>query len=404
MTLRQRIAALLVNTIIVSVAVIAIQNGAAAQHYKQTNLVTSDQSLASAAVTDPNLINPWGVSLNPAGGALWTSNNGSGKFGLYTGDVGGSPVKVAGLAPTVPGLPGFSGSPTGQVFNGSSDFKLTSGPARFITASEDGTLSAWNGNPSATATRVVNRSDFGAVYKGLAIGSNSNGNFLYASNFHSGKIDVYDGNFSSATLSGSFTDPNAPTDYAPFNLKAVGNRVYVTYAQQAIGGHEEVKGIGKGFVDVFDTNGNFVSRLATGSSLGPAGIASLDAPWGLAVAPSNFGKFSNDLLVGNFGSGQIDAFDPITGKFEGVLRDAHGKPIVIDGLWGLTFGNGVAAGDLNKLYFTAGINDEAGGLLGSIAVTSVPEPGALATFGVAGLSLIGMIARRRRSPLRHRSA
>jgi uncharacterized protein (TIGR03118 family) len=367
-----------------------------AQSYLQTNLVTDDQSITAASKTDPNLINPWGIALSPTGGAFWTSNNGSGRSGLYTGNVNGSTIAVAGLAPTIPGpTAGVIGTPTGQIFNGTSDFKVGTTASSFITASEDGTLAGWGGGGAANL--AVDNSASGAVYKGLAIGSVGSSNFLYAANFNSGHIDVFNGTFGAASLAGSFTDPNAPAGYAPFNVQNLGGSLYVTYAQQDADKHDEIDGAGKGFVDVYNTSGNLLSRVATGSAVSISGLSALNAPWGLALAPSNFGAFSNDLLVGNFGSGQIDAFNPTSGAFLGAMKDANGNPIVIDGLWGLSFGNGVSAGDQNVLYFTAGTDGEAHGLFGSLSPAAAPEPSECVTFGLGSLLLGTAFVRRRRS-------
>ena len=253
---------------------LALGHTAAAQGYTQTDLVSDQPGVA--AKTDPNLINPWGIALSPTAGAFWTSNNGTGKSGLYTGGVNGAAVNVAGLAPTIPGpAAGQTGSPTGQIYNGTADFRFGTSSAAFITDSEDGTLSAWGGG---AATKVVDNSASGAVYKGLANGSNGSDNFLYAANFNSGHIDVFNGTYGAATLAGGFTDPNTPTGYVPFNVQNLGGRLYVTYAQQDSAKHDEIDGAGKGFVDVFDTSGNLLSRVATGSGVASGGLNALNAP------------------------------------------------------------------------------------------------------------------------------
>jgi len=198
-----------------------------------------------------------------------------------------------------------------------------------------------------------------AVYKGLAIGANAAGNFLYAANFHAGTIDVFDKNFQQVLLAGSFTDPDIHTGFAPFNIQNLRGKLYVTYARQDADGEDDVAGPANGYVDVFDTNGTLLQRLATRGRL--------NSPWGLAFAPPSFGAFAGDLLVGNFGDGRINVIDPVTGEFLDQLRDPNNRAITIDGLWGLIVGNGGNGGDLDKVYFTAGPDDETHGLFGSLA-------------------------------------
>lgn len=330
--------------------------------YTVTNLV-SDQA-GQALIQDSSLVNAWGIALGPTGGNFWVSDNGTGVTTLYHGDVNGSAFAKTNLTVSIP-----NASPTGQVFNPTSDFVVSdgagnSGPAIFIFASESGTISGWNPNvppPSPSTQAQIGTTVPGAIFKGLAIGSNSTGNFLYATDFHNGKIDVFDKNFNLTTLDGSFTDPDIPNHYAPFNIENLGGKLYVTYAKQDHDAEDDVHGPNHGFVDVFDTDGHLLQRLITRHHL--------DSPWGMAIAPSNFGQFSNDLLVGQFGSGHINVFDPNTGAFLGRLKGPDGKQLVIDGLWGLTFGNGVTAGDTNTLYFSAGPGDEQHGLFGKIVAT-----------------------------------
>jgi uncharacterized protein (TIGR03118 family) len=257
------------------------------------------------------------------------------------------------MVPLVVTIPG--GSPTGQVFNTSTGFEITPGqPAAFIFASESGNITAWNPAQGTSAVMMASTPD--AVYKGLALASTSTGTYLYASNFHAGRIDVFDSTFKLTTVTGSFTDPNLPAGYAPFNVQEIGGSLYVTYALQDADAHDDVKGPGHGFVDEFTPDGALVRRLVSQGRL--------DSPWGLALAPSDFGRFSGALLVGNFGNGRIHAYDPTTGHLLGTLgADRH--PVVIDGLWGLRFGNGVA-GNTNSLLFTAGPKDESHGLFGVI--------------------------------------
>jgi uncharacterized protein (TIGR03118 family) len=324
----------------------------------QTNLVSDVPNLAR--VTDPNLVNPWGITPNPSG-PFWISDNGTGLSTLYDGEGQINPLVVT--IPPPAGAPGAA-APTGIVHNGSSDFVVqengVSGASAFIFATEDGTISGWSPGVDLTnAILAVDNSASGAVYKGLALGTDSAGdNLLYAANFHDGTIDVFDKNFTPTQLSGSFTDPRIPQGYAPFNVKNLNGHLYVTYAKQNAEKHDDVAGIGHGFVDEYDMDGNLVRRLVT------RGV--LDSPWGETIAPQGFGKFSGDLLVGNFGNGLIHAYDPNTGAFEGTLRDANHRPIRIEGLWGLTPGTGMGAGDTDKVYFTAGINHEQDGLYGSL--------------------------------------
>jgi len=345
--------------------------------YRQTNLVSNIPGMAK--FTDPNLKNPWGMS-HSAGSPWWISDNNAGVATVYKGDgtafqVGTPPMPLVVNIPMPDGTPG--GAPTGNVFNGTNGFIVSgsggSGPSRFIFATEDGTISGWN--PTAdlkNAIVAVDRStktdpqgDVGAVYKGLATGSNDKGDFIYATNFRFGTVEQFDAQFN---LVRSFTDSELSTDcplpnfpnqcFAPFGIQNINGDLYVTFALQKPDKHDDLSGPGRGFVDVFDTNGNLIQRLASGGTL--------NSPWGLALAPEGFGRFGKDVLVGNFGDGSINAFEPDTGAFRGQLKDQKGNPITIDDLWGLGFGNGGLAGDTDTLFFTAGINDEMDGLFGSI--------------------------------------
>jgi uncharacterized protein (TIGR03118 family) len=334
--------------------------------FQQTNLVSDQPGVAQ--ITDPNLVNPWGIALGPNGGTLWVSDNGTGMASLFRGGVNGSPfIQNPGLT-EVSGL----GAPTGQVFNGTSDFVIRaangdSAPALFIFVSEDGTITAWNPNvpkpaPSSQAQLAVDVPD--AVFKGVTIASDGANNFLFATDFHNGKVDVFDKNFAPvAEAKGAFTDRRIPAGFAPFNVQNIGGRLFVTFAQQDAARHDNVDGPGKGFVDVFDVHGNLEQRLASRGTL--------NSPWGLALAPAGFGKFGGDLLVGNFGDGHINAFDPTTGQFVGVLRAANGQPVAIPGLWGLAFGNGVTVGDKGTLFFNSGPDGETHGLFGSLKPVDV---------------------------------
>jgi len=325
--------------------------------YKQTNLVSDLPGMA--AVTDPNLVNPWGITASPTS-PFWVSDNGKGVSTLYNG--AGQPLPLVVTIPPPMGSTDTA-APTGVVFNGTTDFTVSAaskmGPARFIFATEDGTISGWNPTVDPThAILAVDNSASGAVYKGLALANDGTRNLLYAANFHAGMIDVFDTHFAPVHLAGSFSDPAIPAGYAPFNIQNLGGKLYVTYAKQDADKKDDVPGQGRGFVDVYNTNGTLQARLIQHGQL--------NAPWGLAMAPDNFGKFSHALLVGNFGNGRINAYDPASGRYLGHLRDAQGKAMTISGLWGLMFGNGASAGSTHTLFFTAGIDDEAHGLFGAI--------------------------------------
>jgi uncharacterized protein (TIGR03118 family) len=345
-------------------------------NFTQTNLVSDIPGLAVS--TDPDLVNPWGVSFSAAS-PFWVSDNGTGKATLYNGDG----VKL-GLVVTIPGTGGDPGAPTGMVFNSSANFNGD----LFIFAGENGTISGWRGALGTTAETLVDSTGFGAVYKGLAIGTTAQGTYLYAADFRNNLITVIPGT-GAPSLSGTFTDPNLPAGYAPFNIQNINGKLYVTYAVQDAAKHDDVSGPGNGIVDVFDLQGNLIQRLISKGSL--------NSPWGMAIAPAGFGSFGSDLLVGNFGDGKINVFDPLTGTFINQLDGANGLPIVNLGLWDLTFGNGGNGGSASDLYFTAGIPGpdqvEDHGLFGSIAPTATPEPG---TLTLIGSGLFGLIARRRR--------
>ncbi len=327
---------------------------AASTFYIQHNLVSDVPGLA--ANTDPNLVNPWGISTSAAS-PFWVSNNLTGTSTLYNS--AGVPNSTVVTIPPPANAKGSS-HPTGQVNNGTTAFVLPNGTrASFIFSTEEGTIAGWNGG--ATAITKVDNSAAGAVYKGLAIGTAASGPVLYAANFHSGTIDVFDGNYNAITLQGSFADPSVTAGFAPFNIQNLGGKLYVTYALQDGAKRNDVAGPGNGFVAVFDQNGNLLQHLV---SNGP-----LNSPWGVAIAPAIFGQLSNALLVGNFGgSGVINAFDLKTGNVLGPLQDSTGKPIANQGLWALQFGNNGNGGDGGRLYFCAGpsINGAIHGLLGSI--------------------------------------
>jgi uncharacterized protein (TIGR03118 family) len=353
--------------------------------YRQTNLVSDLPNIAR--VQDTNLVNAWGLSHSPTS-PWWISDNGTGLSTVYKGDgtpfnplvPSGTPPLVVTIPPPAGSPAGTTAAPTGNVFNPTSDFAVpvpqsaASKPSIFIFATEDGTISGWNPGVDQThAILAVDNSGVtqggftGAVYKGLALATSSSGNFIYATNFRFGQVEQFDANFK---LVNTFTDPALANDcpipgppaqcFAPFGIQSINDQLYVTFALQDAAHHDDVKGAGNGFVDVFDTNGNLIRRFASQGTL--------NSPWGLTLAPNGFGRFGKNLLVGNFGDGRINAFDPATGAFRGQLQGQGGSsnPITINGLWGLGFGNGGLAGPTDTLFFTAGINDEADGLFGSI--------------------------------------
>jgi uncharacterized protein (TIGR03118 family) len=332
------------------------------QHYKQTNLVSNQTGVAPA--TDPDLINPWGISRG-SGSPWWVSDNGTGLSTLYNGA-----GTKQGLVVTIPAAAaGGTGSPTGTIFNGSAtDFLLAPGKqAIFLFATEDGNIVGWN--PTLGAVAAVKTTD-GSSYKGLTsayIGANL---YLYAANFTKGRVDVFDNAFHRTHLGEErFEDDALPPDFAPFNVQTIGNDIVVAFAKRERGGGiDETDGPGLGRVDIFSSDGWLLKRLEHGSWL--------NAPWGVALAPDDFGRFSHHLLIGQFGSGNIAAYDLTSGHFEGLLDDATGAPIAIDGLWSISPGNAspgnynAASAPAAELYFAAGPNKEADGLLGYL--TAVP--------------------------------
>jgi uncharacterized protein (TIGR03118 family) len=310
-----------------------------------------------ARITDPNLLNPWGLSAGPAT-PLWVADNGTGVSTLYSGAVhGGIPM----IAPLVVSIPG--GAPTGTVFNPTDGFIVGHGPAhaaaRFLFDSEAGQITGWNPQvPPATQAQPILTTP-NAIYKGLALAvTHRKGALLYAADFHGARIDVFDEHFDPAHLRpGAFTDGALPAGFAPFNVQELGGLIYVAYAKQDADAEDEVAGAGLGYVDVFTPGGRLIKRLVSQGAL--------NAPWGMAIAPAGFGGLDGALLVGNFGDGAINAYDARTGASLGALRNEDGNPVRIDGLWGLRFGNGVF-GTPRTLVFSAGIADEAHGLLGTI--------------------------------------
>ena len=340
---------MLALALVLGAALVAVSPLTAAERnaYTVTPLVSDQPGLAPH--TDGNLVNAWGLTAGPMT-PWWVSDNGTSKSTLYGGD--GAP---RGLVVTV------AGGPTGTVFNSTSAFLLpTGGKALFLFDGEDGVVRGWNGAQGTTAIVVKDRSDVGAIYKGLAIADTAAGPRLYAADFHNARIDVFDGSFGLVPDSG-FVDPGLPAGYAPFNVQTIGDRVFVAYAKQDEDAEDEIAGQGLGFVDAYDTQGNLLDRVAQHGQL--------NAPWGLALAPESFGRFGGDLLVGNFGDGNINAYEELAnGQFahRGELRSSDGGILTIDGLWALEFGLGGRSGPTDTLFFTAGPDDESHGLFGSI--------------------------------------
>ena len=332
---------------IITTALLAATLSAAlsAQTYSVTKLVSSVSG--GATLTAPNLINHWGLAAsgeNP----WWVSDNNSGLSTLYNGE-----GQIQSLVVTIPpGKAGGSiGAPSGIVANSTTDF----GGNFFLFDTEDGTIQGWNGAPSST---IIVDNGAAAVYKGLCLPAGLNA--LYAANFFSGKVEAYNTNFELQTLApDAFFDPDIPAGYAPFNIQAIGTTLFVTFAKQDASKQNEVDGPGLGYVDAFAENGKLLMRLQHGNYM--------NAPWGIALAGSDFGTLSGDLLVGNFGSGEVIAFDFATGKVIGSLQGSNNKPIVIPGLWALAFGQGGNNGPTDWLYFTAGVKKETGGLFGFYA-------------------------------------
>jgi uncharacterized protein (TIGR03118 family) len=330
--------------------------------FKQANLV-SDQS-GVATTTDKNLVNAWGITHGPAG-PWWVNDNGAAVTTVYDGQ--GRPFPLAtSLVVKILTPSGGSGSaaPTGIVFNGTKDFEVETGkPAQFIFVTEDGTVAAWNSEvPSANSTEAMVKADnsaSGAVYKGAAMALDQGVPKLYAANFNAATIDVFGTDFKKVDMGqNAFKDANIPAGYAPFNVMSVDGRLFVSYALQNAAKHDDVKGAGHGFVNIFTPDGRLEMRLNHGSWM--------NSPWGMALAPADFGTFGRRLLVGNFGSGRIASFDLQTGRFMGFILKSNGSPVTIDGLWGLGFGNGQTAGPANTLFFSAGPNGEKDGLFGTL--------------------------------------
>src|SRR5262249_22589042 len=319
------------------------------------NLISDQAGVADHQ--DANLQNAWGIVFGPTN-PVWVSDNATGVATVYDGN--GNPILVGGqpLVVTIPG-----GSPTGITFNPSAaDFQITCGasvPATFLWATETGIIAAWNFACGSTAVTLPTTAVTNGVYKGIAIAGNGDKDFrLFAADLFNEKIQVFDSNFNPTTVPGGFVDPNLPPGFAPFNILNLEGNLYVAYAFHVAGDHDETAAPGLGIVDVFNADGFLIERLATGGKL--------NAPWGMAIAPADFGKFSGMFLVGNFGDGTINAFDTKNNTFAGQLRDGNGKVLTIDGLWGIAFGNNFRVQPANTLFFAAGPDDESHGLYGTI--------------------------------------
>jgi uncharacterized protein (TIGR03118 family) len=343
-----------------------VSSAAFAQHYQQTDLVANSTSVSSMATIDPNLVNAWGLSRG-SGSPWWVADNGTGLSTLYDG--------AGAIVPLVVTIPPPMGTeppsaPTGTVFNFTKAFAVRPGkPSVFLFVTEDGTISGWN--PGADPTNAiikVDNSAQGAIYKGCAIARDGSIVRLYATNFASGRVEMYDGRFQPVTIAGAFRDAKLPANYAPFGIQNVGGNIVVTFAHRRPGSTDEDHGAGLGYVDVFDLDGRLLLRLQHGPFL--------NAPWGIALAPGDFGAFSHRLLIGNFGNGRIHAFNLVSGTVEGVLLNTDGTQLWIDGLWALSFGGDAARNGLaTELFFTAGPNDENDGLYGKITPVATEQRG-----------------------------
>ncbi len=360
-------------------------NTALATAFVQTDLVSDISGLA--AITDPHLKNSWGVS-SSATGTFWVSDQATSLATLYR--VTDGSVSKLSLEVAIPTTASGPQGPTGQVNNSTSSFPVNGNPAdpaTFIFANLNGTISAWSSLSTPITMAQVQVTTQGAVYTGLAIGSNASGPLLYAANGVQNRIDVFNGSFAPVNLGPSAFVTHDPrlTELVPFNVQNIGGNIYVTYAPPGRAAQISAP-VGVGAVAVFDTSGNLIQTLIAGSKLA--------SPWGITLAPASFGGFGGDLLVGNFSFAvsEINAFDPLTGAFVGTITDKGGNPIINSGLWAITFGNGVNGGDPNTLFFAAGINGEADGLFGSL--DPVPEPSTLLLFG-SGLAGLVATARRR---------
>jgi uncharacterized protein (TIGR03118 family) len=371
------------------VALLLYPVAASAQHYTQTNLVSD--MVGAAAVHDPNLINPWGLSRSSTS-PWWVSDNNSGDSTLYTGAGAIVPINGNGIVTIPPpknAPAGTLAAPTGTVFNGSTDFVLPAPngkAAAFIFATEDGTISGWNGGTAAVLAvdNNDNGSANGAVYKGATTAMIDGKRFLYVTNFRSGHVEVYDTNFKPVKLPAEAFDPGGdgdhdsddgpaaehiPNGFAPFNIQNIGGSLFVTYAKQDASRHDDVGGAGNGYVEIFTPSGTHIGHLQHGSWL--------DSPWGVVWTTRDFGVFSNTILVGNFKSGWVAAFNGFTYKFIGFVKNPDDSLLTIDGLWSLTFGNGASAGPSTTLYFSAGPDQETHGLFGTLTPVATEQDGSV---------------------------
>lgn len=336
-----------------------------AQHYQRTDLTADSKSVSSTATIDPNLVNAWGLS-RATGSFWWVSDNGTGLTTTYDASGAIGPLVVT-IPPPEGGAP--PAAPTGTVFNFTKQFHVgPSAPGIFLFVTEDGTISGWNPTVNfSSAILKVDHSKSGAIFKGCALAMTDDGPRLYVTNFATGRVEAYNGAFARVPNRG-FRDSQLPPDYVPFGIQNVGGNIVVTFAHRSPGSRDEDHGPGVGYVDVFDNEGELLLRLQHG--------AFLNAPWGIAMAPSDFGAFSHRILIGNFGNGRINVFNAVSGKHEGRLLDSQGNPITISGLWALSFGGDAGhSGLATELYFTAGPNDESDGLFGKLTAVAAEQRG-----------------------------
>jgi uncharacterized protein (TIGR03118 family) len=354
----------------------------AAMGFTDTALVTDSSTVVATALTiDANLQNPWGVAVAP-GLPFWIADNNSNLSTLYSGIGVIETQEITGSSNVGIAIPasaaGVQANPTGQVYNGNGGFQIATSngqeSALFIFDGEGGTIAAWAKDSGAAAVTayddgVISGANH-AVYKGLAIGTVGGATYLYATDLHNNKVDVFDTNFSKpAAMQGKFVDPNIPAGFVPFGIAALNGNLYVTFAKQDSAMHDETTGAGLGYVDIFDFSGNLLSQFASAGAL--------NAPWGIAIAPAGFGSLQGDVLIGNFGDGTINIFSPngtALANFEGPLMSTSGLPIAFPGLWSLVFGNGDADKPLTTLFYTAGFADQTDGVFGGITVASSPTP------------------------------
>jgi uncharacterized protein (TIGR03118 family) len=351
--------------------------------FADTALVSNkSEVVATAATIDANLQNPWGIAVAP-GFPFWISDNNSNLSTLYSGAGVQETQTITGSAATGIAIPdsaaGVQANPTGQIFNGTGGFLIPTSKgqetALFIFDGEGGLISAWAQDSGATAVTayddgIVNGANH-AVYKGLAIGTVSGVTYLYATDLHNNKVDVFDTNFSKpAVMQGKFVDPNLPAGFVPFGVAALNGQLYVTFAKQDAAMHDEITGAGLGYVDIFDFSGNLVNQFASAGAL--------NAPWGIAIAPAGFGSFGGDLLIGNFGDGTVNIFSPngtALATSKGALMAGNGQPLTFPGLWALAFGNGDADKPISTLFYTAGFASQVDGVFGSITASITPQAG-----------------------------